>query len=95
MTNRTIIGIVGLMGEGGVDGHVSDVQNQAWGWTMRFICRKSLGLGLRLCQALHWLGRLEGKKNFVNPGSDLVHPGLKVIEVFMESGIDDFIDTRE
>ena len=61
---------------------------------MGFI-QKSLRLRLRLGRALCRLGRLEGKERFVNSGGDLVHPRLQVVEVFMESGIDDFIDARE
>jgi len=57
--------------------------------------QKLLRLRLRLRRALRRLGCLEGKERFVNSGGDLVHPRLQMVQIFMKSGIDDFIDTRE
>src|ERR1041384_6756355 len=38
-------------------------------------------------------GRFKGEERVVNPRGDLVHPVLQIIEILMQTGIDDFINS--
>src|SRR5215216_2571644 len=49
-------------------------------------------LHLLLHCALHWLGHLESEERLVDSRRYLVHAALQVVEVFVESGVNDFIN---
>src|SRR5260370_24591782 len=51
---------------------------------------RDLGLGF-----LAGLGRFESEEGFVNAGADRVDLGLKVVEVFVQALLDDFVHVRK
>src|SRR5215470_5537910 len=59
----------------------------------------AMGCGKSLClvlgQTFCRLRVFEGEKSFENPGPNLVHPSLQVVEMFMKSLADDFLDAGE
>ena len=79
MADWFVVSILRFVIEGDVDGH-------------RFL--RSL-LSLVLNHALGRLRSFEGKKCFVDARAHLVHLGLQLVQIFVQAGIDDFIDARE
>ena len=60
-----------------------------------FIRASSFSLRLVLHHSFYRLRGFEREKGFVDPSGDLVHAGLQIIQVLVESGVDDFIHTRK
>src|SRR5690348_4893904 len=80
--DRFVVGVTSFMIERDVNGH-------------RVLLSKLQSLGLLLERPFRGVRGFERKEGLVNSRPDLVHSGLQVVEIFVQTGMDDFIDAGE